>query len=172
MHNVRVADAVDCATGLLANAAALLAARVKVILTGETERLGFAEVRAAVMPSWCSARKPLAPKLSGVALSPDQAAMNLLASEECEGPLLNTSIFSMALGYNRGVYGGSISGLWSIMDAGFVLDYSVGTGSSEMADKLSSAFVEVAASAEASVSAGPHITDIRIVKGCNYGCLR
>jgi hypothetical protein len=124
------------------------------------------------MPSWCSARKPLAPKLSGVAISPDQVAVDLLASEECEGPLLNTSVFSMALGYNRGVYGGSISGLWSIMDAAFVMDYSVGTGNSEMADKLSSAFAEVAAAAEASVSAGPHITDIRIVKGCNYGCLR
>ncbi|KAJ6009496.1 hypothetical protein N7522_004512 [Penicillium canescens] len=58
------------------------------------------------------------------------------------------------------------------MDAAFVSDYSVGTGSSEMTDKLSSAFAEVAASAEASVSAGPHITYIWIVKGCNYGCLR
>jgi hypothetical protein len=172
MRNTRVADAVDCASGLLANSTALLAARDKVITTGETERLTFAEVRAAVMPSWCSARKPLAPKLSGVAISPDQVAVDLLASEECEGPLLNTSVFSMALGYNRGVYGGSISGLWSIMDAAFVMDYSVGTGNSEMADKLSSAFAEVAAAAEASVSAGPHITDIRIVKGCNYGCLR
>ncbi|KGO41137.1 hypothetical protein PEX2_014860 [Penicillium expansum] len=172
MRNTRVADAVDCAVGLLANAAALLEARDKVVTTGRTERLAFAEVRAVEMPSWCSARKPLPPKLSGVALSPDQATTDLIAAESCEGPLLNTSIFSMGIGYNRGVYGGSISGLWALMDSGFVLDYSVGVKDSAMAEKLSSAFSDVAAVAEVAASAGPHITDIRIVKGCNYACLR
>ncbi|OCK91757.1 uncharacterized protein K441DRAFT_573668 [Cenococcum geophilum 1.58] len=172
MRNTRVADAVDCAVGLLADAAALLTARDKVITTGTTERLAFAEVRGAVMPTWCSARKPLPPKLSGVALSPDRATVDLLAAEDCNGSLVNTSIFSMAVGYNRGVYGGSISGLWAIMDSAFVLDYSIGAKSTALAGSLSSAFAEVAAVAEASVSAGPHITDIRIVKGCNYGCLR
>ncbi|KAK5991952.1 hypothetical protein PT974_05347 [Cladobotryum mycophilum] len=172
MRNTRVADAVDCAVGLLSDATALLAARNKAVTTGTTQHLPFAEVRCAVMPTWCLARKPLPPKLSGVALSPDPTSADLFAAEQCEGPLLNTSIFSMALGYNRGVYGGSISGLWSIMDSAFVLDYSVGVHSTAMADSLSSAFAEVAAVAEASVSAGPHITDIRIVKGCNYGCLR
>lgn len=172
MRNTRVADAVDCAVGLLADAAALLTARNNVITTGMTERLAFAEVRGAVMPTWCSARKPLPPKLSGVAVSPDRATIDLLAAEDCEGPLLNTSIFSMAVGYNRSVYGGSISGVWALMDSAFVLDYSIGTNNSVMADRLSSAFAEVAAVAEASVSAGPHITDIRIIKGCNYGCLR
>ena len=172
MRNTRVADAVDCAIGLLADAAALLTARDKVITTGTTERLAFAEVRGAVMPTWCSARKPLPPKLSGVALSLDRATVDLLAAEDCEGTLLNTSIFSMAVGYNRGVYGGSISGLWAIMDSAFVLDYSIGVKSTAIAGSLSSAFAEVTAVAEVSVSAGPHITDIRIVKGCNYGCLR
>ncbi|KAJ5506548.1 hypothetical protein N7453_005505 [Penicillium expansum] len=133
-------------SGSLANAAALLEARDKVVTTGTTEHLAFAEVRAVEMPSWCSARKPLPPKLSGVALSPDQATTDLIAAESCEGPLLNTSIFSMGIGYNRGVYGGSISGLWALMDS--------------------------AAVAEVAASAGPHITDIRIVKGCNYACLR
>lgn len=172
MRNTRVADAVDCAAGLLADAAALLAARNEAISSGTTKRLAFAEVRTISMPTWSSARKPLPPKLSGVAFSPDQIAVDLLAAEECEGPLLNTSVFSMANGYNRGVYGGSISGLWAIMDAGFVLDYSVGVHSAALADKLSSAFADVAAIAETSPSAGPHITDIRTVKGCNYGCLR
>ncbi|KAL2819171.1 hypothetical protein BJX63DRAFT_439325 [Aspergillus granulosus] len=172
MRNTCVADAVDCATGLLADAAALLAARDKVIATGTIQPLGFAEVRPAIMPTWCSARKPLAPKLSGVAIAPDRTAVDLLADENCGGPLLNTSIFSMAVGYNRGVYGGSISGPWAIMDSGFVLDYSVGVSNPAMADKLSVAFAEVAAAAEASAFAGPHITDIRIVKGYNYGCLR
>ncbi|KAH6847776.1 hypothetical protein B0I37DRAFT_375806 [Chaetomium sp. MPI-CAGE-AT-0009] len=172
MRNVRVADAVDCAVELLADATALLAARDKVMKTGTTERLPFAEVRIAEMPTWCSARKPLPPKLSGVALSRDQATVDLLATEDCEGGLFNASIFSMAVGYNRGVYGGSICGLWAIMDASFVLDYSIGKDSPELADSLSSAFAEVAAAAEVSVSAGPHITDIRIVKGCNYACLR
>ena len=41
-----------------------------------------------------------------------------------------------------------------------------------MADKLSSTFAEVDASAQASVSSGLHITYLGIVKGCNYGCLR
>lgn len=172
MRNTRVADAVDCAVGLLADASALLEARDKVITAGTTERLGFAEVRAIELPSWCSARKPLPPKLSGVALSPDQVTADLIAAEGCEGPLLNTSIFSMGVGYNRSVYGGSISGLWALMDSGFVLDYSVGVKDSDMADKLFSAFSDVAAVAEVSPSAGPHITDVRIVKGCNYGCLR
>ncbi|CAG8909652.1 unnamed protein product [Penicillium egyptiacum] len=172
MRNTRVADAVDCAAGLLADASALLEARNKVITIGRTERLGFAEVRPAVLPSWCSVRKPLPPKLSGVALSPDEATANLVAAEGCEGPLLNTSIFSMGIGYNRGVYGGSITGLWALMDAGFVIDYSVGVTDTAMAGKLSSAFSDVAAIAEVSASAGPHMTDIRIVKGCNYGCLR
>lgn len=172
MRNTRVADAVDCAVGLLADAAALLETRDKVITTGTTERLAFAEVCAVVMPTWCSARKPLPPKLSGLALSPDQFTENLLALEGCEGSLLNTSIFSMAVGYNRGVYGGSISGLWAIMNSGFVLDYSIGVKNTAIADRLNSAFADVAAIAEVSVSAGPHITDIRIVKGCNYGCLR
>ncbi|KAJ5950288.1 uncharacterized protein N7479_008701 [Penicillium vulpinum] len=172
MRNARVADAVDCATGLLADAATLLAARDRLIKTGRRQRLPFAEVRAAELPVWCSARKPLPPKLSGIALSSDQAVLDILAVEDCDGPLLNTSIFSMALGYNRGVYGGSISGLWGIMDSGFVLDYSIGIESAEVAESLSSAFAEVAAIAEESVSAGPHISDIRIVKGCDYACLR
>ncbi|KAJ5781028.1 hypothetical protein N7457_006188 [Penicillium paradoxum] len=172
MRNARVADAVDCAIGLLADVSVLLEARDKVITTGTTERLPFAEVKGAVLPSWCSARKPLPPKLSGVAISSDDVTANLLAAEGCEGPLLNTSIFSMGIGYNRGVYGGSISGLWAIMDSGFVLDYSIGIKDTEMAEKLSSAFSDVAAIAEISPSAGPHMTDIRVVKGCNYGCLR
>jgi hypothetical protein len=172
MRNVRVADAVDCAVGLLADAAALLTARGKVFTTGVTERLAFAEVRRVGMPTWCSARKPLPPKLSGVALSSDRATVDLLAAEGCKGSLVNTSIFSMAVGYNRGVYGGSISGLWAIMDSAFVLDYTIGIKSTALADNLSSAFAEVAAVAETADSAGPHITDIRIVKGCNYGCLR
>ncbi|KAI3324723.1 hypothetical protein HD806DRAFT_493435 [Xylariaceae sp. AK1471] len=172
MRNARVADAVDCAVGLLADAAALLAARDNVLRTGATERLAFGEVRQIGMPTWCSARKPLPPKLSGVALSPDQATVDLLESEGCKGSLVNTSIFSMAVGYNRGVYGGSISGLWAIMDSAFVLDYTIGTKDEALSDALSSAFAEVAAIAETADSSGPHITDIRIVKGCNYGCLR
>ncbi|KAJ5676092.1 hypothetical protein N7462_008989 [Penicillium macrosclerotiorum] len=173
MRNARVADAADCAIGLLSDAAALLEARDKMITSGASvEALDFAEVRAVEVPSWCVARKPLAPKLSGVADSPDQATDDLFARELCEGPLINTSIFSMSMGYNRGVYGGSISGLWAVMDSAFVLDYSIGTDTSAMADRLSFAFAEVTASAEASASAGPHIDDIRIVKGCNYGCVR
>ncbi|KAJ5672521.1 hypothetical protein N7507_001648 [Penicillium longicatenatum] len=172
MRNARVADAVDCAVGLLADASVLLEARDKVITGGKSEILEFAEVREAVLPTWCNARKPLPPKLSGVADSPDEYTDALFAAEMCEGPLINTSIFSMSIGYNRGVYGGSISGLWAVMDSAFVLDYSIGTDSSAMADRLSFAFAEVTASAEASAFAGPHIDDIRIVKGCNYGCLR
>ncbi|OJJ97597.1 hypothetical protein ASPACDRAFT_1890197 [Aspergillus aculeatus ATCC 16872] len=124
------------------------------------------------MPTWCIARKPLPPKLSGVALSLDPATTEVLAAKDCVGPLLNTSIFSMAVGYNRGVYGGSISGLWAIMDSAFVLNYSIGKNSPAMAEKLADAFADVAATAEVAVSAGPHITDIRVVKGCNYACLR
>ncbi|PYI09713.1 hypothetical protein BO78DRAFT_362134 [Aspergillus sclerotiicarbonarius CBS 121057] len=172
MRNTRVADAADCAVGLLADASVLLAARNKVIATGVPERLGFAEVREVAMPTWCSVRKPLPPKLSGVALSTDPAAIDVLAREDCEGGLLNTSIFSMAVGYNRGVYGGSISGLWAIMDSAFVLDYSIGKNSPVLAEKLAAAFAEVAVVADASVAAGPHITDIRIVKGCDYACIR
>ncbi|KAJ5710365.1 hypothetical protein N7488_004521 [Penicillium malachiteum] len=63
----------------------------------------------------------------------------------------------MSMGYNRGVYGGSISGLWAIMDSAFASDYSIGTDTSAMADRLSFAFAEVTAAAEASASAGPHI---------------
>ncbi|KAJ5600814.1 hypothetical protein VI817_001791 [Penicillium citrinum] len=173
LRNARVADAVDCAVGLLSDAALLLEARDKVVTSGgKTEKLDFAEVRLAEMPSWASARKPLAPKLSGVADSPDQVTDDLFAAELCQGPIINTSIFSMSVGYNRGVYGGSISGLWSIMDSAFVLDYSIGVHNSAVSDRLSFAFAEVTAAAEASASAGPHIDDIRIVKGCNYGCLR
>ncbi|PHH75303.1 hypothetical protein CDD80_2489 [Ophiocordyceps camponoti-rufipedis] len=172
IRNARVADAVDCAAGCLSDAAVLLAARNRVVTSGTTEHLPFAEVRTVEMPSWCSARKPLPPKLSGVAISPDAATVKLLAHEECDGPLLNASIFSMALGYDRGVYGGSISGLWAIMDSAFVVDYSVGVADAEMANSLSGAFNEVTAAAESSVSAGPHITDIRIVKGCNFACIR
>lgn len=172
MRNARVADAVDCAVGLLSDAAALLEARDKAITMKTTEHLDFAEVREVTMPTWCTARKPLAPKLSGVADSPDQVTDDLFASQGCEGPLINTSIFSMSMGYNRGVYGGSISGLWAIMDSAFVMDYSIGTDNSAMSDRLSFAFGEVTASAEASVFAGPHIDDVRIVKGCNYGCVR
>ncbi len=172
MRNARVADAVDCAIGLLADASVLLTARDKALATGTTERLAFADVRPIEMPTWCSARKPLPPKLSGVAFSLDRATVDLLAVEGCEGALVNTSIFSMAVGYNRGVYGGSISGLWALMDSAFVLDYTVGTRNDALADSLSCAFAEVAAVAETATSSGPHITDVRIVKGCNYTCLR
>ena len=172
IRNVRVADAADCATGLLADASTLLEARDRVITGGKSEDVGFAEVRKATLPSWVTARKPLAAKLSGVADSPDQVTDDLFAKEMCEGPLINTSIFAMSMGFNRGVYSGSISGLWAIMDSAFVLDYSVGNDGSAMSDRLSFAFGEVTAAAEASAFAGPHIDDIRIVKGCNYGCLR
>ncbi|KAL4894214.1 hypothetical protein BDV59DRAFT_192564 [Aspergillus ambiguus] len=172
MRNTRVADAVDCAIGLLADASQLLETRDNVIMAGKTERTPFAEVREVVMPTWCSARKPLAPKLSGVALSPDQGTADLFAAEGCEGALLNTSVFAMSVGYNRGVYAGSISGLWAIMDSAFVMDYSVGITSTAMSENLSCAFADVAAVAEESVSAGPHISDIRVVKACNYACLR
>ncbi|KAK4207133.1 hypothetical protein QBC37DRAFT_433970 [Rhypophila decipiens] len=98
MRNARVADAVDCAAGLLSDAVVLLAARDDALTTGETQRLPFAE------------------------------------------------------GYNRGVYGGSISGLWAIMDSAFVLDYTIGTKDSRLADSISSAFAEVAAVAETAAS--------------------
>jgi hypothetical protein len=58
------------------------------------------------------------------------------------------------------------------MDTAFVLDYSIGVHNSAVADRLSFAFAEVTAAAEASASAGPHIDDIRIIKGTNYSCLR
>ncbi|RAK90191.1 hypothetical protein BO79DRAFT_216362 [Aspergillus costaricaensis CBS 115574] len=172
MRNARVADAVDCAAGLLADASTLLEARDRMIATGTPERVEFAEVRPVDMPSWCSARKPLAPKLSGVAVASDPTAVNLFAGEDCQGPILNTSVFAMTSGYNRGVYGGSISGLWSTMNASFVMDYSIGVHSAAMADKLTIAFADAAAAAEKSAYAGPHITDISLVKGCNYSCLR
>ncbi|KAI2853740.1 hypothetical protein CBS12448_7978 [Aspergillus niger] len=172
MRNARVADAVDCAAGLLSDASTLLEARDRMIATGAPEHVGFAEVRPVDMPSWCSARKPLAPKLSGVAVASDPTAVNLFAGEDCQGPMLNTSVFAMTSGYNRGVYGGSISGLWSTMDASFVMDYSIGVHSAAMADKLSIAFADAAAAAEKSAYAGAHITDISLVKGCNYSCLR
>ncbi|KAM0314838.1 hypothetical protein ACHAO8_004315 [Botrytis cinerea] len=172
MRNTRVADAVDCAVGLLSDAAELLTARNKVLATGTTQQLPFAEVQEVRMPTWCSVRTPLPPKLSGVALSKDQTTLDVLARENCEGPLLNTSVFSMSIGYNRGVYGGSISGLWAIMDSAFVLDYSIGKDDPQMADRLAFSFAEVAAVAETSMSASPHITDIRVVKGCNYSCIR
>ncbi|KAJ8124625.1 hypothetical protein O1611_g9015 [Lasiodiplodia mahajangana] len=78
----------------------------------------------------------------------------------------------MAFSYNRGIYGGSICGLWTVLDSSFVLDYSMAKPGTALADSISSAFAEVAAIAEASDSAGPHINDIRIIKGCNYACLR
>ncbi|KAJ7810904.1 hypothetical protein B0H14DRAFT_3480208 [Mycena olivaceomarginata] len=171
-RNARVADAVDCAVGMLADAAVLLGARNKVISSGKPQCLSFATVFPATMPTWCAARKPLPPKLSGVALSPDQITTDVISAEECAGGLINTSIFSMSVGYNRGMYGGSITGLWAIMDSSFILDYSIGKNSAMMAEKLANAFADVAASAEASVSAGPHITDVRVVKGCDYACLR
>lgn len=101
LRNARVADAVDCAVGLLADSSVLLQARDKVVTTGKTERLDFAEVRQVEMPTWATARKPLAPKLSGVADSTDQVTDDLFAAELCEGPVINCSIFSMSLGYNR-----------------------------------------------------------------------
>ncbi|KAM7192489.1 hypothetical protein V8F20_008825 [Naviculisporaceae sp. PSN 640] len=178
MRNTRVADAVDCAVGLLSDASALLEARDKLLSNPDTtaSRTPFAEVRRVNMPSWCTphTRKPLPPKLSGVALSQDDATTAVLASEGCQGGLVNASIFSMAVGYNRGVYGGSISGLWAIMDSAFVVDYTVGTQDAALSNSLATCFSDVAAIADHLVphSAGPHITDIRTVKGCNYACLR
>lgn len=171
IRNARVADAVDCAVGLLSSAEVLLTARDAVIATGQVQDVGFAEVQPAEMPAWCLARKPLPPKLSGVAYSDDTATVDVVTSEGCQGPLVNTSIFSMAVGYNRGVYGGSVSGLWAIMDSAFVLDYSIGKSQTAMGDSLASAFQQVHSIAEAS-TAGPHITDIQVVKSCNYMCLR
>lgn len=173
IRNARVADAVDCAAGLLSSADILLTARDAAITTGQIQDVGFAEIHPTEMPAWCQARKPLPPKLSGVAFSEDAATVDVIAREGCQGPLTNTSIFSMAVGYNRGVYGGSISGLWAIMDSAFVLDYSIGKSKTAMGDSLTSAFQQVHSVAEAaSASAGPHITDIEIVKSCNYMCLR
>ncbi|QSZ34046.1 hypothetical protein DSL72_005626 [Monilinia vaccinii-corymbosi] len=172
MRNARVADTVDCSMGMLLDAAELLTARNKAIATGTPEILAFAEVREVTMPTWCSARKPLPPKLSGVAISTDSTTADIIASECCEGPLLNNSIFSLTLGHSRGIYGGSISALWALMDSAFLIDYSIGKDNPELSEKIATGFAEVAAIAEASTSAGPHITDTRIIKGCTYSCLR
>jgi hypothetical protein len=101
LRNARVADSVDCAVGLLADSSVLLQARDKVVTTGKTERLDFAEVRKVEMPTWATARKPLPPKLSGVADSPDQVSDDLFSAELCEGPLINNSIFALSSGFNR-----------------------------------------------------------------------
>ncbi|KAG8410553.1 hypothetical protein J3459_017088 [Metarhizium acridum] len=144
LRNARVLSNVMCSVELYQIAAQLLQMRDATMASGLDTQIGG--LRTSTTAAWfpkLPLRGPLPPKLSGYATCPTDAYNALCDRERLRGGMRNTSLFAMALGYDRGVYGGSIAGLWALMDSSFMFDYSAGTLNTHLAEKLSNTFAVV-----------------------------
>ncbi|KHN96098.1 uncharacterized protein MAM_05946 [Metarhizium album ARSEF 1941] len=173
LRNARVLSNVMCSVELYQTAAKLLEMRDATMASGLDTQVGGlrTSTRAASFPK-LPLRGPLPPKLSGYATCPTEAYDALCDRERLKGGMRNTSLFAMALGYDRGVYGGSISGLWALMDSSFMFDYSTGSFNKHLAEKISNAFAVVRGHDTGNAELNEHLLDIVTVVGCNFTALK
>lgn len=173
LRNARVLSNVMCSVELYQTAAKLLGMRDSTMASGLDTHLGGlrTSIKAAKFPKLLL-RGPLPPKLSGYATCPTDAYNALCDREKLKGGMRNTSLFAMALGYDRGVYGGSIAGLWALMDSSFMFDYSTGTFNTHLAEKISNTFAVVRGHDTGNVELNDHLLDIVTVVGCNFTALK
>lgn len=173
LRNARVLSAVMCCIELYHTAAKLLEMRDQTMTTGVETRVGsLRTVTGVSFPAIPIKGNALPPKLSGYATCPGADFERLCDREAAAGAMRNTSIMAMSLAYDRGVYGGSIAGMWAIMDSGFMYDYSTGNFSQKLGKRIGDAFVTVRDVDTGNAALNAHLLDIVTVISCNFTALR
>jgi hypothetical protein len=172
-RNARVLSNVMCSVELYQTAAKLLEMRDTTMASGSDTRIGGlrTSIAAATFPK-IHIKGALPPKLSGYATCPTAAYNDLCDRERASGGMRNTSIFAMSLGYDRGVYGGSIAGLWALMDSAFMFDYSTGTHNLHLAEKICNTFTTIRGHDTGNSELNAHLLDMITVKACNFTALK
>ncbi|PHH74169.1 hypothetical protein CDD82_5059 [Ophiocordyceps australis] len=173
LRSARMLNTVMCAVELYHIAAKLLEMRDATIATGIDSCVGglVTSTRRAVFPRM-NLRGPLPPKLSGFATCPSAGFGKLCEREGATGAMRNTSVFAMSLVYNRAVYGGSISGLWALMDSGFMFDYSAAGCNADLGNRIQETFGRVKGLDTGDAALNAHVGDIVTVLACDYSALR
>lgn len=114
----------------------------------------------------------LPPKLGGYATCPNAAYESMCDRERVSGAMRNTSVLAMSLSYDRGVYGGTVSGLWTLMDAGFVYDYSTGGFSPDLGKRISDKYATVRGHDTSNANLNTHLLDIVTAVACNFTAIK
>ncbi|KAJ3538442.1 hypothetical protein NM208_g1522 [Fusarium decemcellulare] len=174
LRNARVLSVVMCCVELYHTAAKLLEMRDETMANGLDTRVGGLRTSTKDAKFYKITIKGdvLPPKLSGYATCPTSAFEDMCNRESVSGAMRNTSVLAMSLAYDRGVYGGSISGLWALMDAGFMYDYSTGSFSPELGKRISDTFATVRGHDTGDVYLNAHLLDIVTVVACNFTAIK
>ncbi|TQV94121.1 hypothetical protein V2A60_002817 [Cordyceps javanica] len=174
LRNARVLSAVMCCVELYHTAAKLLEMRDITMRTGRETRVGGLRTTmdGVVFTKVALKGDQLPPKLSGYATSPTPDFEDLCRREGATGAMRNTSVMAMSLGYDRGVYGGSIAGMWAVMDSGFMYDYSTGNFSRKLGRRIGDAFAAVRAQDTGNAALNAHLLDVVTVIACNFTALK
>lgn len=164
LRNARVLSAVMCCVELYHTAAKLLEMRDETMASGHETQVGG--LRTLLVSGFAKVPikgNTLPPKLSGYATSPTPDFETLCQKEHVTGAMRNTSVLAMSLAYDRGVFGGSIAGMWALMDSGFMYDYSTGNFSQN-------AVVRNQETGNTQLS--NHLLDIVTVVSCNFTAIK
>ncbi|KAM3547768.1 hypothetical protein ARSEF4850_009811 [Beauveria asiatica] len=173
LRNARVLSAVMCCVELYHTAAKLLEMRDRTMATGLETRVGsLRTVNGVSFPKIPIKGDCLPPKLSGYATCPNADFERLCDREAAAGAMRNTSVMAMSLAYDRGVYGGSIAGMWAIMDSGFMYDYSTGNFSQKLGKRIGDAFITVRDVDTGNAALNAHLLDIVTVISCNFTAIK
>ncbi|ATY64017.1 hypothetical protein A9K55_004635 [Cordyceps militaris] len=174
LRNARVLSAVMCCVELYHTAARLLEMRDATMASGRETRVGGLRTTTHGVAFSAVALRgdALPPKLSGYATCPTAAFAALCARERATGAMRNTSVFAMGLGYDRGVYGGSIAGLWALMDTGFMYDYSTGSFSRRLGQRIGDAFAAARAHDAGDAALNAHLLDVVTIIACNFTAIK
>ncbi|KAJ6440244.1 glycosyl Hydrolase Family 88 [Purpureocillium lavendulum] len=173
LRNARVLSAVMCSVELYQAAAKLLEMRDITMSTGRDVRVGKLRTsNACAQFAKLPTNGPLPPKLSGYATNPTAGYEKMCRRERATGAMRNTSVLAMSLGYDRGVYGGSVAGVWALMDSAFMFDYSAARSNQDLGSKIMDAFVAVRELDTGNTELNSHLLDIATVMACNFTALR
>lgn len=173
LRSARVLNVVMYSAECYHVAAKLLEMRDSTIASGLDSRVGALRTsRKLAVFDKIQLRGPLPPKLSGYATCPTAAYRDLCDRERLSGAMLNTSLFALSLLFNRGAYGGSISGLWALMDSAFMFDYSMDKCNANLGQKIKDTFTTARSFNTGNVELQAHILDIVTVLGCTYTTLQ
>ncbi|PHH89039.1 hypothetical protein CDD83_6721 [Cordyceps sp. RAO-2017] len=166
-------NVVMCGVELYHIAAKLLEMRDSTMTSGLDTRIGglVTSSRRAVFEK-IEVRGALPPKLSGYATCPTDKYRLLYERERASGAMRNASVFAMSLVYNRTVYGGSLSGIWALMDSAFMFDYSMASCNAGLGNKVRETFWTVRGYETGNAALDAHILDIITVMSCGYSALK
>lgn len=174
LRNARVLSAVNCCVELYHTAAKLLEMRDATMASGLETRIGGLRttLKGAHFTKIPIKGNSLPPKLSGYATSPARDFEDLCQREGATGAMSNTSVLAMSLAYDRGVYGGSIAGMWALMDSGFMYDYSTGNFSKNLNGRIGDTFAVVRGQETGNADLDAHLSDIVTVVSCNFTAIK